>query len=633
MFPVDEVILSEAEHFSRLFVPHGSIITLDEYELPKFPSEFYTDMAQAEWERWQNDNCIVLLGEPGIGKSTEFEFQHNKLNSQNQYSFLFKIKDFYSGCSLDELLSPDAIKIWQEWKSIENSFAHIFLDSLDEARLDYEPVLKELTRQIQTTLPTNRLKLRLSCRIRDWKNITDENLLKKLFPVNTSDDDEKRNGMTVLELLGLHRQAIAAIVKSNFIDADNFFEKAEDFKVIQLCSHPLLLRFLIDEFKETKSLASTRTAIYSNAIKRALAEDNPIHGEAKKTTTPSQRHAIASKVAFLSVISGLDALYVPDVDRPTKHNSLDCSLTEESKDILLETMNTKIFTGAGVSEFRFNHRSLAEFLSADFINKKILEGMPFYRIRPLLFTINGVPTPLRGTVSWLSAFNELVREACLKCDPLVVLEGDLASYDIASKEVIIKIITDKFSKRSWQRLVKDFGELAVGCDVELLKNLIASNNSQAVRTMILDMIDQGNVNTLFDIALDISLDENENYYLRMHAASLMTRKGSDEHKRRLKTILNKDIKNDPEDELTGVILYYLYPESITTEEAIGSYHRLQNKNLTGMFKLFWEKRFEEKIPVANIEIALRFFYQLIIEKDREFWYDYENRVFPVTLLA
>ncbi|MDP3142703.1 MAG: hypothetical protein Q8N14_01970, partial [Candidatus Omnitrophota bacterium] len=389
------------------------------------------------------------------------------------------------------------------------------------------------------------------------------------------------------------------------------------------------LRFLLDEFKETKILASTKTEIYSKAIKRALEEDNPVHGEAKKITTPLQRLWIASKIAFLSIISGLDTLYVPDIDRPAKQNCMDCSLTEESKNVLLETLNTTIFTGAGVSEFRFNHRSLAEFLAADFLNKKMFEGMPFFRIRPVLFTINsGIPTPLRGTVSWLSAFNKTVRDECLRRDPLVVLEGDLTSYDIESREAIIRTLADKFSERNWQRAVKDFGELASGCKVELLKNLLSSDNSQAVRMMILDMIEQGNVDTLFDVALNISLDENEDYYLRIHAALLIARKGSDEQRNSLKSMLKQDIKKDPDDELNGIILYYLYPKFITTTEAIDSYHLPQNENLFGMYKKFWEDSFEKNIPVADIELALRLIYQRIIEKNKDFWYDYENRFLP-----
>ena len=235
-------------HIPRLVVRYGDLPELDHHGLPTFSTGSAAALPQAFWEKWQTEQCIVLLGEPGIGKSTEFEFQCKALKDAGEYAFLIKLKDLYLGCTLDDLIGPDEVENWKNWKKDRAAKGFIFLDSLDEARLDFESALKQIVTQV-SALPIGRLQVRLSCRVRDWKSISDKSLLNRIFPDKLTASEERQEGVAILELLPLHHGGIYTIAQNADVDPDGFVSKAEQHRILHLCSHPLLLKFLLGEYE------------------------------------------------------------------------------------------------------------------------------------------------------------------------------------------------------------------------------------------------------------------------------------------------------------------------------------------------------------------------------------------------
>jgi hypothetical protein len=614
------------DHIPRLFVRYGDLPKLDYHGLPAFSSEFDVAVPQNFWEKWQTEQCIVLLGEPGIGKSTEFEFQYEGLKNSGEYCFLIRLKDLYPGCALDELIDADDNESWKNWKKDPAVKGFLFLDSLDEARLDYGPALKQIVAQVSSALPISRLQMRLSCRVRDWRSLSDKSQLNRIFRDRVNAPGERQEGVTVLELLPLHYGGIHFIAEKTGVDPVSFISKAEQHRVLHLCSHPLLLEFLLKEYKEKAELASTGTDAYSKAIDRLLLEENPEHGEARKSSDPGKRRSVASKLASLCVLSGQDCLHVPDMDNPAQP-CIDSCLSGETKGILLETLNTKAFTSSRPGEFRFFHRTVAEFLAAEIMSNKIAGGMTFLHLCPLLFAVNqGVPTPLRGTVSWLAGLNKRAREECLKFDPLVVLEGDLSAYDRHSKEFIIKYLAQRFRGRKWQREVTSYGELASGVDISLLIDLIGKHHAEAVRTMALHMILEGRAAPALDRVLEIAFDDTDDEIIRVISAMILAEQGNEEQKKALKVFLSRCGNSDFEDEMTGAILSGLFPHSLTVEEALNTLHdHPAIPNHVGRYHMFWHVYFEREIANKDLERAIELLFEKIITKDVKYWDDYQNQ--------
>lgn len=614
------------DHIPRLFVRYGDPHKLDYHGLPDFPSDLHVVTPQDFWEKWQAEQCIVLLGEPGIGKSTEFEFQYVGLKNSGQYCFLVRLKYLSLGCTLDDLIDSDDNEGWKNWKTDPTAKGFLFLDSLDEARLDYESALKQIMTQIRVGLPYGRLQIRLSCRVRDWRSLSDKNQLNRIFLDRANAAGEKQEGVKVLELLPFHYGGIRSVAEKAGVDPDGFVSQAKQRRVLHLCSHPLLLEFLLKEYKEKGEFASTVTDAYSTAIDRLLLEENPEHGEARKISVPGQRRTVASKLASLCILSGQDSLHVPDMDKPAQP-CIDSCLTAEPKSILLETLNTKAFTSSRPGEFRFFHRTVAEFLAAEFLANQVAEGMRFFHLRPLLFSANqGVPTPVRGAVSWLAGLSKRAREECLKTDPLVVLEGDLSSFDRGSKEFIIKYLASRFAARKWQREVMDYGELASGVDNSLLIDPIGKHNAPAVRTMALHMILEGGADAVvLDHLLKIVFDNSDDEDIRILSAMILGKQGNEEQIKALKVFLARSGNSIFEDEMTGAILSGLFPRFLTVEEALHTLHDHEAVSRhVGQYHIFWHVEFEREIANEDLHTAIELLFKRIIAKDARYWDDYQN---------
>src|SRR5262249_6545658 len=85
------------------------------------------------WDELLNERLVVVLGEPGSGKSWEFRQRCASLNDAGKPAFLIELEhlvlgDFASGFSSSNLAR---FQQWQRGKST----ASFFLDSVDEAKI------------------------------------------------------------------------------------------------------------------------------------------------------------------------------------------------------------------------------------------------------------------------------------------------------------------------------------------------------------------------------------------------------------------------------------------------------------------------------------------------------------------
>jgi predicted ATPase len=111
--------------------------------------------------------CAVLLGEPGIGKSTEVEKLHDQLQEQTQAGQnVLKVElgmiVGYSSLQGELIEAPEV----QAWKRGEAELT-LILDALDECGME------RVTQHLENDLLAdprlaNNLTLRITCRSSDW---------------------------------------------------------------------------------------------------------------------------------------------------------------------------------------------------------------------------------------------------------------------------------------------------------------------------------------------------------------------------------------------------------------------------------------------------------------------------------
>lgn len=156
--------------------------------------------------------CLILLGEPGIGKTHELQLLRTIAgNHHSEASIWFDL----SGYQTDTMLCEELFKSseFQSWLAGTHRL-HLFLDSLDEGLLTLTVLAKLLIRNLQK-YPLQRLSLRITCRVADWP-ISFEEDLKRLW-------DEENVG--VYQLAALRREDVFQAATVHDIPAETFLPR------------------------------------------------------------------------------------------------------------------------------------------------------------------------------------------------------------------------------------------------------------------------------------------------------------------------------------------------------------------------------------------------------------------------
>ncbi len=239
-------------------------------------------------EKIDSSPCLVLLGEPGIGKSRALQ--------EADATLKFDLGAFQSDQTLvDDIFRHSEMLAW-------GAGAHrlkLSLDSLDEGRIAIGNLSKILLREFAKLKPNvARLSLRISCRSADWPT-TFEDGLRDLWGEGL---------VAVYQLAPLRRRDVLAAAAANAIDAELFLREIDRSEAVAFAIKPVTLGFLIRCFKTEGKLPATRTALYLEGC-RGLCEESQ---ERRDTATagklsPEARLAVVSRIAALTSLGGFSA--------------------------------------------------------------------------------------------------------------------------------------------------------------------------------------------------------------------------------------------------------------------------------------------------------------------------------------
>lgn len=174
----DRGFLTDPERILR-FNPHASMSARFGFEL----------------ERMTKCPVLALLGEPGMGKSTEIRREAQRLAEVGQTGDLLLSVDLAS-CASDIRVCQEIFQSasFTAWKSGSTQL-HILLDGVDTCLL-HVPTLVSLLLQRFEHESTDRLSLRIACRATEWPNDLEEGL-RTLWG---------EDGVAVIQLVPLRRE-------------------------------------------------------------------------------------------------------------------------------------------------------------------------------------------------------------------------------------------------------------------------------------------------------------------------------------------------------------------------------------------------------------------------------------------
>ena len=313
---------------------------------------------------FKTEAAIVILGDPGMGKTTLFRGA-SKGNYKTVRNFLIE--------------QPAAVG------------EPLFLDALDEYRSLASG--KDASAEVAKSLCSlEKPKFRLSCRSADWFGSMDQDAFRTA---------SASGRVVVLELCPLTREEILTAVIEVVPDPVVFIGEAEAAGLGKLLGNPQTLELLARAWG-TEKKPRNKFEAYEIGVSELLKEMNESHIKRGETSVdPCSLRRAAGAGASTLLLS--NSVGISRSETADGNGFFNLSVVPHPKRTNLDAVvNRRIFISAEVDRFEFVHRTIAEFLAAEDLSRRITDGLPTDRVMALICGIDGKPvSSLRGLFAWL----------------------------------------------------------------------------------------------------------------------------------------------------------------------------------------------------------------------------------------
>jgi len=310
--------------------------------------------------------CLALLGEPGVGKSWSLSDDVDAFLRETPDLQVIRL-DLRSFGSEDRLYRalfdhPSFLR----WVNGENEL-HLYLDSFDECLLRIDTVAALLADELPK-YPLRRLKLRIACRTASWPPML-ERALKAAYG---------EENFAATELVPLRRaDVLEAAALTGIADPSAFLERIDQLLLAPLASRPITLKLLLETFQREGDLPTNLLTLYEKGCLILCEEQNESRRAAGRTgiLSAAGRLAVATRIAAITqfgnrfaVWTGTEAAGVPPEDVSIGQLVGGTETAEQtvnvSAELIIDTLDTGLFSSRGEERLGWSHQTLAEYLAA-----------------------------------------------------------------------------------------------------------------------------------------------------------------------------------------------------------------------------------------------------------------------------
>lgn len=571
--------------------------------------------------------CLILLGEPGIGKSSALVAEGNRIQEDleaRSEPLLWKdLKAF----STDVLLVREIFESeeFEAWRRGSHSL-HLFLDSLDECRLHVPTVATLLRSKLEgVRAHIGRLRLRVACRTAHWSEALGEGL----------EDLWGKDQVGAYKLAPLRRRDVELAAEISNTKPAEFLAEVEERRAQPFATKPVTLRFLLKIWQEKGQLPTRQTELYSQGCEQLAAEHREPQRNVRRLE-PKKRLAVVTRMAAglifcnrTALFKGVDLGEVGEdelrlVELSGGKEAVGLSSFEVNESELLEVLDSGLFTGLGPNRFGFAHQTYAEFLAAKYL---IDHGLGTQQILSLLRhpeeTTGAIVPQLAETAAWVATMNTEVFEEILRADPQVLLRSnvELASEDDRAKlvERLLALFareelldSDLKSRDGYRRL--DHPGLAE----QLRPYLEGPASAWLVRRVAIQIAAACRLSSLEGDLVKIALDAADSSTTRVQAARAVAGMGSEQTRKKLLPLALGQAGDDPDDELKGHTLRALWPEYMTAEQLFVALSPPKREDFFGAYHWFLDGEDQLKLRPPDLPTGLRWVAQLPTETNPGF---------------
>lgn len=553
-----------------------------------------------DWQNLLQSRYVVVLGEPGSGKTWELEALPEKLRKDGLYAFFMRI-DVLAAGAFETAIDAGDSELFRKWQASQQE-ATFFLDSVDEAKLKspkaFQDALNAFVKGLGSAVARSRVVV--SCRYYEWRASTDKQEFMRRFSIPIKNTSNRRRVfrpnandepplLSIVQLAPLDAERIKALATHrNVPDITGFMAAIAIHNLWDFAGRPKDVENLVTYWQDNRRFG-TRTEMIEYDISHKLKESSDRDKPDPLTIgMPLQgAQCLAAAVVFCRRFNFI----VPDdsidpkllADSLIPSEALPHDWTPKQVHALLDRA---VFDEATYGRVRFHHRSIAEYLASSWLSDRLKNNCPFPEIEALLFRRSherDVVIPSRAPLAaWLSAgegiHHQRIRDRVLRSKPeLLIQHGDPEMLPLETRKALLRALVDRYSDRKTAR---------VGTDNDLLRRLAHADLAGDISQYILDQTISVDIRKLFlriacngllagcvAAALQIASVEDEDEWLRYYAIALVSDCGDNDHMKCLAK--NVSQYRTLTQTICGLACSSLFPAILGIKDLISMFQRVE----------------------------------------------------------
>lgn len=232
----DHVNPTDYIELDRRFRELGENVQPEQAALDSYTKVLFGHDPGLSWNDLLKRRLIVLLGEPGSGKTYEFRHKCEQLRSSGKFAFFIPLDNLIAG-NLEAVLGHELYCDFDTWKK-GDAGATFLLDSVDEAKFRKTSNFNRSLDIFRDALGSESLRrstILLSSRVSEWQPHHDRSEVLSRFPQTPSSSDtegvpnsQKDDPILVVQMIPLDRDRVGRYVRARGISNPETFVEELD---------------------------------------------------------------------------------------------------------------------------------------------------------------------------------------------------------------------------------------------------------------------------------------------------------------------------------------------------------------------------------------------------------------------
>jgi hypothetical protein len=492
----------------------------------------------AQWPDLLAEPRVVLLSEAGSGKTEEIRHVCRDLRHRGQRAFFLRIE--HLALDFDGSFEEGTPEEFEDWiASGEDGW--LLLDSVDEARLkdpkDFERAIRTIGRKLRGAL--QRAHIVITSRGEAWRPKTDLLLCETNLPwtppvtapgedqesdeaVTTTDGANSKQRRLVFRMVTLDDLAGNQVDRfaqaKGVIDVAAFRKALDRAEAWSFTTRPLDLAETI-EFWLANGRVGSRLELLRASIDKRLEERDQDRADANPISKKRVREG-ARLVAAASTLAKESAVRVPDGQKNDRGLDIRQVLTDWDDADCRTLLTRPIFDEGIYGTVRFHHRSVREFLTAEWLHSLLVDEGSRARVENLFFRrqygVEVVVPTMRPILPWLAILDQRILERVMRLVPEVLFEGgDPAQLPLETRIQILRESCEQLAQPAHGRSITEYSAVQRFTNPDLadvIRELLEKHeDDDDIVWFLVRMVQQGGIAALADKAKLFALTSRSKY--------------------------------------------------------------------------------------------------------------------------